>query len=457
MTRSSRWGAQHGATIVEALVAFLVLAFGLLAIAGFQVTLSRNSDLSKQRTEAMRLAQERLEELRTFQSLTGYSALAAQAEATVNGYSTNTAYTVESTITTLPSTTPPVIPPDPTLDYADHKLAAVIVRWTDRAGTAQRVTLSSTIAGIDPRQSGRLTLAQTYGGIRRPKDRAVSIPYPAKAISTTESTYKPVESGTRAFVFNNLTGEIRQSCTVSSASTTDSLTAADLTTTNCTAVVGYLLSGYIRYSYASGTPNAEIPNDPPLPSVSMQMNLTTLAQAYPQLPECFTERRKTVKYSTGPSSTRLIDVPYTTPNPTTLTPYTDTTVSPPISVTSWTDVESYTTYSCVIYPADHDSNTTTPRIWTGYPTVTGITIGGLGFEVCRYSFDYDNSNPSDATNSADTNLEHPAVYTAVNSSLSDQNYLVIDHSRTCPSDNNEIDPLASPPRYVNYNTITYQN
>lgn len=438
MNSTSRFGTQRGATMVEALVAFLVLAFGLLAIAGFQVTLSRNSDLAKQRSEAMRLAQERLEELRTFQSLAGYNTLANQAAANVTGYATNTTYSIASAITGYTDPNP------------DYKTVVVTVSWTDRVGATQTVTLNSTIAGIDPRQSGRLTLAQTYGGIKRPKDRAVSIPYPAKSISPTQSAYKPIESGTRAFVFNNLTGEIRQACNVSAASTTDTLTSSSFTSTNCVDVVGYLLSGYIRYSYVSGTPNAENPNDPPLLSLGMQMNLTSVGQPYPGTSECFAEPRKSMKYTTGSGSTRLVDVPYLA-----TVPYVDTTVSPAIVVTTWTEVESYTTYSCVIYPADHDSNTTTPRIWTGYPAVTGITISGTAYEVCRYSFDYDNSDLSSQL--ADTNLEHPAVYTAVNSSLSDQNYLVIDHTRTCPSDNAEINPLASPPKYTNYNTISYQN
>ena len=56
----------RGFTILEALIALLVLSFGMLAIAGFQTTLSRSADLAKQRTEAMRLAQQKMEILRAY-------------------------------------------------------------------------------------------------------------------------------------------------------------------------------------------------------------------------------------------------------------------------------------------------------------------------------------------------------------------------------------------------------
>ena len=61
-----RRSGTRGFTLLEALIALLVLSFGMLAIAGFQATLSRNSDLAKQRTEALRLAQQKMERLRAF-------------------------------------------------------------------------------------------------------------------------------------------------------------------------------------------------------------------------------------------------------------------------------------------------------------------------------------------------------------------------------------------------------
>src|SRR3990167_8251582 len=60
----------HGVSLVEALVALAVMAFCMLALVGVQSTMRLNSDLSKQRTEATRIASEEIERLRSFSSVT---------------------------------------------------------------------------------------------------------------------------------------------------------------------------------------------------------------------------------------------------------------------------------------------------------------------------------------------------------------------------------------------------
>jgi type IV pilus modification protein PilV len=60
---------QLGVTLLEALIALLVLAFGLLTFAALQARLRINSDVAKQRTEAVRIAQEDLENFRAFGTL----------------------------------------------------------------------------------------------------------------------------------------------------------------------------------------------------------------------------------------------------------------------------------------------------------------------------------------------------------------------------------------------------
>lgn len=57
---------QRGVTLIEALVAMAVMAFGMLALVGVQSTLRVNADLAKQRAEATRLAEAQLEAARSF-------------------------------------------------------------------------------------------------------------------------------------------------------------------------------------------------------------------------------------------------------------------------------------------------------------------------------------------------------------------------------------------------------
>src|SRR5687768_8847406 len=59
----------QGFALIEAMVAGLVMAFGMLAIIGLQLSLSRNADFAKSRTEATRLAQEQMEELRSYRTI----------------------------------------------------------------------------------------------------------------------------------------------------------------------------------------------------------------------------------------------------------------------------------------------------------------------------------------------------------------------------------------------------
>ena len=97
--------AQAGVSLVEALVAFLVTAFGMLSIAGMQASLSRNSDTAKQRSEAVRLAQQKMEQLRSFDAITGgnYSygvdVVSDATEAGIAPAASNTTFTRTWTVT----------------------------------------------------------------------------------------------------------------------------------------------------------------------------------------------------------------------------------------------------------------------------------------------------------------------------------------------------------------------
>ena len=65
--RAEKRNASRGVSLVEAMVALAVMAFGMLAVVGVQSTLRLNGDIAKQRSEATRIAQETLEKGRSFQ------------------------------------------------------------------------------------------------------------------------------------------------------------------------------------------------------------------------------------------------------------------------------------------------------------------------------------------------------------------------------------------------------
>ena len=130
--------AQRGTSLLEALIAFLVLTLGMVSIARVQGHLRLDADVARQRTEAVRLAQQDMETLRSERT---FSAIASASRSVNPG----TAYAIERRIeaTGMPHA----------------KAASITVRWVDRSGVAQQVALHSVIAGTDPRLSGALALA----------------------------------------------------------------------------------------------------------------------------------------------------------------------------------------------------------------------------------------------------------------------------------------------------------
>ena len=199
----------RGFTLIEALIALLVLSFGLLAIAGFQATLSRSSDLAKQRTEALRLAQQKMESLRAYAQVASNTAtphivnytddVVSSTAPEVTATNTNASFSRTWTVTSNPSDT--------------EKWINVTVAWTDRSGQAQTVTLQSVISKFDPKSVGTLATGSGTSNVRRPKNRNINIPYPAVTLSGgTQSAFIP-PPGNVAYVFDNSSGNIVQSCT----------------------------------------------------------------------------------------------------------------------------------------------------------------------------------------------------------------------------------------------------
>lgn len=231
---SRRTSRQAGFTLLEALIALLVMAFGMLALAGMQLSLSRGADIAKQRTEAMRLAQEQMETLRSYASLTAWNALAGgtNTAATNTTYTRTWAFGGASTDTMRPVT--------------------VTVAWADRTSAAdnQTVTLASVISQTDPADSGFLGFPLPENkNLKRPKNRNINIPVPAVSLGTTGKSAYQIAAGV-TIVFSDISGSVVERCTGAVDATTYVAGTA-----GCTVLNAYILAGYVTGDITpSGTP-----------------------------------------------------------------------------------------------------------------------------------------------------------------------------------------------------------
>lgn len=217
---------EGGFTIVEALVALLIMTFGMLAISGMQMTLSHNSDTARHRTEATRLANQKMEELRSFTDIsTGTITWNSLADGS-DVISTNASYTRTWALGgTISDAFRPV---------------SVAVAWIDRSGETNGITLNSVISKTDPSDVGFLGFPlpqNTY--LKRVKNRSLDIPIPAISL-TNYSGYSGYNlSGTNlSIVFNDTDGTVVKSCP-------SSLTAGS-SLSGCSTITASIVAGYIH-------------------------------------------------------------------------------------------------------------------------------------------------------------------------------------------------------------------
>ena len=241
---------RRGVSLVEALVALAVMAFGMLALVGVQATMRLNSDVAKQRGEATRIATEEIEKLRGFRTITveanepAYASYDGMASGAPNydaaGGIGNTTYTITRTVITAAG--------------LPHKSIAVRVSWNDRSNQLQTVTLEAVISAVDPALAGLLPVDRSQSPFKQPDGRDFTIPPEAVVISGGESAFKPFNQGGVVWVFNNLTGEIVSRCTGVTVAQT-ALTRDDLIT--CQAINALLLTGDISFNLRLSTQNLD--------------------------------------------------------------------------------------------------------------------------------------------------------------------------------------------------------
>jgi Tfp pilus assembly protein PilV len=408
-----RLHAQSGVSLIEALVAMAVMAFGMLGIVGVQSTLRFNSDIAKQRSEAVRLAQQVIEDSRSFTQVSlpattgvpNYSNIGNQIQVvdSVSGYvtntgtalaafGTNTSYTVSRAVVTLSGDTGSST--DPRM-----KALQVNVGWTDRTGGSQVVTINAIISRVMPELGGSLAVASAVGtdGVptRGPLGRNTAIPSAAVNFGSSSGYIPPGrESGdTTAFLFNNITGVI----TLCSTTVTSNALLTSANQLSCTSATALPVSGAVSFAVA-GTA-AEAVN----PSGTAQSVQVGMAQTFPTAgvgsPACYTQ---------------------------------------PIDAS-----RPYVQYICAV-PVS--SSSSPPSVFSGYTYVTGsaITWNAGGFSVCRYT-----AGPPAVASRGDlvvpaiANVQHPRIYANAKNGLAAQNFLIVPYGTGNVSDCPDGAPLPA--------------
>jgi type II secretory pathway pseudopilin PulG len=401
---------QRGISLIEALVAMAIMAFGMLAILGLQANLRGNSDISKQRSEAVRFAQERSEELRAFSTLpTGlvvdakaYADIAGETSAslTLSGYTSSATFSRQVTVTTFPPATLPLSDYD--LYYvAPHKLISLKVDWLDRNNQAQYVEFQTMLSRTSPEIIGAVSVAGKGSVVQDPGSRHRGIPPTAVPITGTPySTFTPNPASPGVvWTFDNRTAVITQICVA----------------TVCTTTNSRLLSGYIRFADTSTAPTSAESENPPLPSsILASINLGVVVDITSPTTEtigCYVDTTDMMTLGFVPY---YCAIPVTTSLPT------------------WSGRALVTLNGRTSDPFYDSSDP--PAL---QPPIFPETVSGVGpglYRVCRYT-----TFRGDAASPAIPNVEHPLDHFNVDVALTDQNFLVIRAGSTsafdCPDDN----------------------
>ena len=415
--------AQRGVSLIEAIVAMAVMAFGMIGIVGLQSTLRQNADVAKQRSEAVRIAEEAIEQWRAFSIMgatagasAGFDSIQTPVDQVIAADATNkfnTTFTLQRTVGNL----------------AGLKSLRAQVSWVDRTGQAQSIVLDSIIAASDPALSGRLTMESSAGGAALPpQGRHAAIPVVAKDLGNGKSGFKPpAPGGDVVWVFDNLSGVIVGVCNTITTGQA-SLTAADVSSCSNNAN-GLPLSGFVRFATGPTQPTTADAENP----TSLARNLAVVL---------------TLSSTGHPSPDHVC--------------YSDAPAQP----SSQTDVA----YHCAIL-----FNAGAPLVWSGISTLTPLAFplivgdvpwhiaanaadaNALRHRVCRYTPAASDADPI-------PNHQHPRQYANVKATepLTNQNFLVIRAGNDsggggtpfiCPTDG-AADPAHGD--FVNSNTLAHQ-
>jgi type II secretory pathway pseudopilin PulG len=426
---------QRGVTLIEALVALLVMSFGMLALVGLMSNLRFGADLAKQRSEAMRIARQEIALARDYSVLVKPpgAPLSVMAYTDIVSFQqpqprtppdSNTTYFVNRAVSPLPT-------------GGDGVFVRVSVTWTDRANNQQTVNLDTVIARVDPVFSAALGFKPLGSGLAPATGRSPVIPADAKQLDTNNSAFRPSSLGSTVWVFNNLTGAIVGKCSIPVGTPVSTLTSADVASCNNN-TNGLLLSGTVRFSNT----NPANPTVPEATAIPLGLNFVSGTFLTPRLDV----NGNPMRNSQGVILTDSISANPPTPtggNAPNFECFNDSPSSAP-------STQPFVNYNCIVYQS------TPGVVWSGKVVLTGFSTGtnATDYRVCRYSADYNASGDMYTVDKRRLdNAEHPEVYGRVTESLSSQNFLVIRGDRNCPTA-----PAVNPSLgvFADYSTVQLQ-
>lgn len=147
---------ESGFSLIEAMLAFMVVGFGLLGLAKLQNDFFKNNGNSRVHTAALNFAQQKIEHFRGFATQNDYDSLSGLEDETADSCDPmSKASLCQGINTTLERTWSVADCPD----ALPCRLVSINVVWMDVDGIRQKITLSSYIAGYEPVKSG-VALAQ---------------------------------------------------------------------------------------------------------------------------------------------------------------------------------------------------------------------------------------------------------------------------------------------------------
>jgi len=132
----------RGFSLIEMLIAIVILSISLLALAGLMVTTTQNNSFGGRMTEAATFAQDKLEELK----VTSWGTVVPQAIPLARQGSTGINYSLTWNVSTLAN---PFPPPAPWLNNENELLKTIRITVTWNDGINRSINIISAIRNPD--------------------------------------------------------------------------------------------------------------------------------------------------------------------------------------------------------------------------------------------------------------------------------------------------------------------